>query len=232
MNDRQLRYALTVWRERTFSRAAARLNVSQPAVSEQVRLLEDELGFKVFRRTGRGVEATFAGRTFLDHSERAIDGLLALTETMLLIRRAAHPHVAFLGRIPGSRRYSDIERNPDNEPVPGAVLFRVEASLLYFNVEHVRDAVWERIRAAREPLHLVVCDLSTSPVVDLAGARMLRALHAELAAAGVSLRLVSAHAAVRDLLRAEGLEERVGYFGRRTSVADAVDEAGGASAPA
>ena len=81
MNDRQLRYALTVWRERTFSRAAARLNVSQPAVSEQVRLLEDELGFKVFRRTGRGVEATFAGRTFLDHSERAIDGLLALTET-------------------------------------------------------------------------------------------------------------------------------------------------------
>jgi DNA-binding transcriptional LysR family regulator len=81
MNDRQLRYALTVWRERGFSRAAQRLNVSQPAVSEQVRLLEDELGFKLFRRTGRGVEASYAGRTFLEHSGRAIDGLLALSET-------------------------------------------------------------------------------------------------------------------------------------------------------
>jgi len=60
---------------------------------------------------------------------------------LLLIRRAAYPHVAFLGRIPGTRGYSDIGRNPDNEAVPGALLFRVEASLLYFNVEHVRDAV-------------------------------------------------------------------------------------------
>jgi len=143
---------------------------------------------------------------------------------LLLIRRAAHPHVAFLGRIPGTRRYSDMERNPDNEAVPGALVFRVEASLLYFNVEHVRDAVWERIRSITGPLRLVVCDLSTSPVVDLAAARMLLTLHAALQAAGVPLRLVSAHAAVRDLLRAEGLEERVGYFGRRVSVADVIDE--------
>ena len=92
---------------------------------------------------------------------------------LLLIRRAAHPHVAFLGRIPGTRGYSDMERNPDNEAVPGVLVFRVEASLLYFNVEHVRDAVWQKIRAATGPLKLVVCDLSTSPVVDLAGARML-----------------------------------------------------------
>jgi anti-anti-sigma regulatory factor len=71
---------------------------------------------------------------------------------------------------------------------------------------------------------LVVCDLSTSPVVDLAGARMLAKLHEALKAQGTRLRLVAAHAAVRDILRAEGLEERVGYFGRRISVADAIDE--------
>ncbi|MBS1107276.1 MAG: sulfate transporter [Deltaproteobacteria bacterium] len=142
---------------------------------------------------------------------------------LLLIRRAANPHVAFLGRIPGTRRYSDMERNPDNEAIPGALLFRVEASLLYFNVEHVRDAVWERIRSIPGPLRLVVCDLSMSPAVDLAGANMLLALHAGLQAKGVPLRLVAAHAAVRDLLRAAGLEERVGYFGRRVSVADAID---------
>jgi SulP family sulfate permease len=143
---------------------------------------------------------------------------------VLLIRRAAHPHVAFLGRIPGTRIYSDIERHPDNEAVPGALLFRVEASLLYFNVEHVRAAVWQKIRSTTGVVKLVVCDLSTSPSVDLAGARMLATLHATLEAMGMRLRLVAAHAAVRDILRAEGLEERVGYFGRRVSVADAIDE--------
>ena len=117
-----------------------------------------------------------------------------------------------------------MERNPDNEAIPGVLVFRVEASLLYFNVDHVRDAVWEKIRAAPAPPKLVVCDLSTSPAVDLAGARMLATLHKELQAAGIRLRLVSAHAAVRDILRAEGLEETVGYFGRRISVADVIDE--------
>ena len=154
---------------------------------------------------------------------------------LLLIRRAAHPHVAFLGRIPGTRIYSDIERHPDNEAVPGALVFRVEASLLYFNVEHVRAAVWEKIRSTTGALKLVVCDLSTSPVVDLAGARMLATLYGTLEAMGMRLRLVAAHAAVRDILRAEGLEELVGYFDRKGSVADAIDElqgGTGAGAPA
>jgi high affinity sulfate transporter 1 len=147
-----------------------------------------------------------------------------LVSMLLLIRRAAHPHVAFLGRIPGTRGFSDIERNPDNEIIPGVLIFRVEASLLYFNVEHVREAVWNKVRATPGPVKMVVCDLSISPIVDLAGARMLKTLHSQLEAAGIRLRLVAAHASARDMLRAEGLEERVGYFGRRVTVADAVDE--------
>ena len=147
-----------------------------------------------------------------------------LVSLLLLIRRAAHPHVAFLGRIPGTRSYSDMERNPDNALVPGALLFRVEAALLYFNVEHVRAAIWQRIRSTPETPTLAVFDLSTSPTVDLAGARMLAKLHAELQAAGIRLRLVAAHAAARDILRAEGLEDSIGDFGRRTSVADVVEE--------
>jgi len=147
-----------------------------------------------------------------------------LVSLLLLIRRAAHPHVAFLGRIPGTRVFSDMERHPDNEAVPGALVLRVEASLLYFNVEHVRDALWEKIRTIAEPLKLVVWDLSTSPVVDLAGARMLAALHAQLQTEGIRLRLVAAHAGVRDMLHAEAMEERVGYFGRKSLVSDVIDE--------
>ncbi|MGH9320766.1 MAG: STAS domain-containing protein [Vicinamibacteria bacterium] len=66
-------------------------------------------------------------------------------------------------------------------------------------------------------------DLSTSPYVDVAGARMLRALHDELAASGIALRLAEARSGVRDMLRVEGLEERVGYFGRRVAVDDVLE---------
>jgi anti-anti-sigma regulatory factor len=65
--------------------------------------------------------------------------------------------------------------------------------------------------------------LSTSPMVDLAGVRMLATLHSELEAAGARLRLVSPHAAVRDILRAEGMEARVGDFGRKTLVSDVIE---------
>jgi sulfate permease, SulP family len=155
--------------------------------------------------------------------------LAAVVSLLLLIRSAARPHVAFLGRIPGFRGLSDMQRNPDNAPVPGALAFRVDAALVYFNVEHVQDAVWNRIRSATGPLRLVVCDLSTSPNVDLAGARMLAKLHADLKAAGIELRMAGAHGGVRDTLRAEGLEERAGYFGRRVAAIDVIDEFEGRS---
>jgi MFS superfamily sulfate permease-like transporter len=150
-----------------------------------------------------------------------------LVSMLLLIRRAAQPHVAFLGRIPGTRGFSDMERNPDNEATPGVLAFRAEAALLYFNAEHVREAVWQKIYSTAGALKLVICDLSISPTVDIAGARMLKTMQAQLEAAGIRLRIVAAHASARDILRAEGLEERVGYFGRRVTVADAIDEFNG-----
>ncbi len=141
----------------------------------------------------------------------------------LLLRRAASPHVAFLGRIPGTRRWSDLEHGPDNETVPGVLAFRVESSLLYFNVDSVREAVMQRIVAAAEPVRVVVCDLSSSPQVDLAGAEMLAQLQRDLAARGIALRAVEARAGVRDMLVREGLDERLGHVGRGETLAALVE---------
>jgi MFS superfamily sulfate permease-like transporter len=149
--------------------------------------------------------------------------LAVIASLIMLITTAARPRVAFLGRIPGTHRFSDLDRHPDNEVIPGALLFRIQASLLYFNVDHVRARVWERVFAT-DSLRLVVCDLSNAPYVDVAGAGMLADMQNELAARGVQFRIVEAHAQARDLLRAEGLEEKVGYFGRHMSVEQAVVE--------
>jgi anti-anti-sigma regulatory factor len=96
---------------------------------------------------------------------------------------------------------------------------------LYFNVEHIRQVVWQRLRAATEPVRLVICDLSTSPYVDVAGARMLAGLYTDLSAVGLQFQLLEAHAAVRDILRAEGLEARVGRISRSLSLDDIIEAA-------
>jgi high affinity sulfate transporter 1 len=146
----------------------------------------------------------------------------AVISLVLLLRRAARPHVAFLGRIPGLDRFSDRERNPDNQPVPGAVLFRVESSLLYFNVDYVHEKVLEQVHEEPATVRTVVCDLSTSPYVDMAGTEMLEALGDDLGKEGIRLRVVEARSAVRDMLRKEGLGEKLGPFDRRTSLAEVV----------
>ena len=84
----------------------------------------------------------------------------AIISLVQLIRRASRPHVAFLGRIPGTRRFSDRERHPDNELIPGVMIFRPESGLIYFNVDHVRDVIMDRARSATMPPKLVVLDLS------------------------------------------------------------------------
>jgi MFS superfamily sulfate permease-like transporter len=61
---------------------------------------------------------------------------------------------------------------------------------------------------------MLVCDLSASPYIDLAGSHMLHELHSALAARGIALRIVGAHGWVRDLLRADGVGEKVGGLDR------------------
>ncbi|OKO85020.1 DNA repair protein [Bradyrhizobium sp. NAS80.1] len=133
--------------------------------------------------------------------------LAAIASIFLLLARASRPNVAFLGRLPGSGRYSDSARHDDVEPLVGIIAFRPEASLLYINAETILETVLIALR--RSPgIRLVACDLSASPYIDLAGARMLHDLCDELASHQVTFCIVGAHAQLRDLLRAEGLAEK------------------------
>jgi high affinity sulfate transporter 1 len=144
--------------------------------------------------------------------------LAAIASVLLLLARVSRPHVAFLGRIPGTREFSDMSRHPENEPLVGAIAFRPEASLIYVNADAVLEAVSEHLRTAPSGVRLVVCDLSASPYVDLAGAQMLQSLQVELDNANVKLRVVGARASVRDLLRAVGLDQVVGEISRTVTL--------------
>jgi MFS superfamily sulfate permease-like transporter len=152
--------------------------------------------------------AAFAGVLILGILQGIL--LAALLSVLLIIAQYSVPHVAFLGRIPGTTQFSDVERHSDNEPLVGMLGFRPEASLLYLNAEHVLTRVTERLNAVdAQSVKTVLCDLSASPMMDLAGARMLAELYEKLRVRGVSLIVVNARGRVRDLLRAEGLDGKL-----------------------
>jgi sulfate permease, SulP family len=146
--------------------------------------------------------------------------LAAAASILMLVARASQPHVAFLGRVPGTNSFSDIARHPENEPLGHVIAFRPEASLLYINADSILGLVLERLRTGPSNVSLVVCDLSASPYIDLAGSRMLHKLHGELERRGIALRVVGAHGRVRDLLRADGIGEKIGGFGRLLTLED------------
>jgi sulfate permease, SulP family len=151
--------------------------------------------------------------------------LAALISILLLLARASRPHVALLGRIPGTNSYSDLARHPENEPLGSVIACRPEASLLYVNAGSVLETVMASVLKNRSKIRAVVCDLSASPYLDLAGARILHALHDELAAQGIALQIVGARGRVRDLLRADGLADKVGGLERAVSLDDAISAA-------
>ena len=68
MELRHLRYFVAVAEMENVSRAALKLHVSQPALSRQIRDLEDEIGFSLLERTAKSVRLTDAGRAFLDNA--------------------------------------------------------------------------------------------------------------------------------------------------------------------
>jgi DNA-binding transcriptional LysR family regulator len=102
MDFRQLNYFVAVAQELSFSRAAERLHISQPPLSQQIKLLEQDLGVQLFERTRRSVRLTHAGSVFYEQARGILEQYAAARELCAwsLDGRAGRLRIGFTGSVP------------------------------------------------------------------------------------------------------------------------------------
>ncbi len=139
---------------------------------------------------------------------------------LLLLRRASRPFITELARVPGTSYFADFVRHPENERVPGVLVFRSESSLLYFNVDYVRDQFFALLAQRSDPVKLVIYFLGAVPSVDLSGAELLSELHATLKGRGIELKLAEARSSVCETLERARYMDHCGSVSANQTVAD------------
>jgi SulP family sulfate permease len=127
-----------------------------------------------------------------------------------LVRRAAHPHDAVLGRLRGRPGYQDIEHRPGSETVPGLIIYRVDAPLFFANARFVREQVHKLVDNAETPVRMVVLDCGAMFDLDVTAAETLEELDHEFDERGIVLALAEPHAPMRRVLRRTGLLQKIG----------------------
>ncbi len=101
MNITQIQYALMVAKYRNISNAADALYISQPALSQQIKKLEKDIGFALFQRTGGGLLLTPAGQRFLPYMEKANEAWDNMEEAAMDFRKHSlmHLNIAMSPRV-------------------------------------------------------------------------------------------------------------------------------------
>jgi high affinity sulfate transporter 1 len=140
----------------------------------------------------------------------------------LLIRRAATPRVTEVARVPGTNHFADVVRHPENQRVAGVLVVRPEGSLVYFNVDHVRDRIAALVASSATPPRLVVLMMAGVPFLDLAGSQLVLELRRSLEERGIAFRIAEARDAVCDALTRAGGEAAVDVRTAKLSVAEAL----------
>jgi high affinity sulfate transporter 1 len=127
-----------------------------------------------------------------------------------LLARASHAHDAELGRLPGIDGYRNISGHPNAVTIPGVILYRFDASVLFFNADYFKARVRAIVDAAQPKPRWLVLDAGTIAYIDITGAAVLKEVFEELTSAGVEVAMAEIKGPVRAMLERTGLSQQLG----------------------
>lgn len=142
----------------------------------------------------------------------------------ILIYRASRPHAATLGRVPNERTYSDMERHPENETLPGLLIFRLDAQLFFANAGFAVDRLNQLLSAMQPPPRVVIWNLESTTDLDVTAAESLIQLVQDLRDGGRDLVFARVGSAVLDVFRRSGLLDLLGEDHLYLTVDGAVED--------
>ena len=120
--------------------------------------------------------------------------LTVILSLILLIRRAYSPYDAILGQVPGVDGFTDINEYPNAETIPGLLVYRFDAALLFFNADYFKKRVHEVVASSDCPLRMFVFDMEAINVIDVTGLEALEEIRSELASKGIKFAVARAKA--------------------------------------
>jgi sulfate permease, SulP family len=136
--------------------------------------------------------------------------LAVILSLVLLIYRASRPQGSILGRLPDKQAYGDIVRHPENETMPGLLIFRLNTPLFFANNAPLRARIKQLSHTSKPAPRAVLLDLEASNGLDISSADTLLEMAAELKTDGVVLLLANVRGPVRDMLRRSGVSQVIG----------------------
>ena len=141
-----------------------------------------------------------------------VEGILTgmVLSLALVIYKSAYPHVAVLGRIPGTSFYRNVKRFAEAETKDGVLVLRFDAPLYFANADYFKDQVRQMEEKAQTPVRLLILNAESIVGVDSSAVRMLRQLVEEGRERGRDFALAGAIGPVRDILFKNGLMDMIG----------------------
>ncbi|MFW5924724.1 MAG: SulP family inorganic anion transporter [Myxococcota bacterium] len=132
------------------------------------------------------------------------------TSLAVLVWRTTRPHVAVLGRLPGTEAWRNVKNFSEAEPVPGVLALRLDAQFYFGNVNFLKETLAQLEAKADRPLRAVVIDASAINQIDASAEGALREILEDYRSRGVELYLANVKGPVRVVLEGSGFYDELG----------------------
>ena len=138
-----------------------------------------------------------------------------------LLARVSRPSDALLGCIPGRDGFYKLHREPRARAVPGLAIYLVQSSLVFFNIDYVRDRIRWIVERLPQSTRWFILDAEAVPTIDSTAAAVLGEISEDLSRRDLRFGVANLHAQPRELLARSGFLARIGPEMSFTRIEDA-----------
>ncbi|MBK7446392.1 MAG: SulP family inorganic anion transporter [Ignavibacteria bacterium] len=131
---------------------------------------------------------------------------------LVLLARASKPHDAILGRSVDKNTYIDIQEDSGVKSIPGLLIYRFDAQLLFFNADYFRERINHYINKSEDKIDCLIIDAETIVLTDITGAEILSELISGLNNRGITVFIARSKFKFNSMIHKTGIDKKAKVF--------------------